>query len=191
MKKTATAFLIALCAITGKAQTTGHMQFLGTEINGTVKSFVSKMEGKGFKLDATIGNDAVMTGKYKEYEGCTLYIQPGEDKDLVATVGVTLDHRAVWDSLYADYSAVKAKLTAKYGKPKECTEKFNVDSATLAAGNFMQLAKQGKCDFFTVYKTPAGTINLSISTAVYEEETVCFVQFDFIDKKNITTPKQQ
>lgn len=191
MKRILTAIICALSAVLTHAQTaTEHMTFLNTPIDGTVSSFVTKMEGKGLKFNANIDKNAVMLGSYAGYKGCTAFIQSCSKKDLVFAVGVTFEHKQQWDSLAANYYDLKARLTEKYGKPAECTEKFDTDAAaTSDSKQKMDLTVQGKCDYLTVWQTKQGTINLAISNAQYGEETVCYVQLDYIDKQNVAYEK--
>ena len=191
MKKAFASLLSTMFATAILAQSaTGHLQFLDTPINGTVSSFVEKMENKGLKFNSNIDRNAIMTGTYEGYENITVFIQSCSKKDLVFGVGVTFGHQTKWDSLECNYRKLKAMLTQRYGKPSECTERMNGDSVnTFTAEEKMAFTRQGKCDYFTVYQTPEGTVNLGISNAQYGEETVCYVQLDFLDKQNVANEK--
>ncbi len=181
---------ILVCAASFAQDKAKHLMFLSEPIDGTVSAFVEKMEKKGFDFNANIDKNAVMMGEYDGYKNVTLFIQSCTKKDLVFGIGVTFEHQQKWDSLLCNYNALKAELTKKYGKPAECTEKFAGDSTvTLSEDQKMEGVRAGNCEYFTVYKTAEGTINLAISRAQYGEEIVCYVQLDFLDKQNVANEK--
>ncbi len=191
MKKIFISLVCLLVCAAGFAQNKAkHLLFLSEPIDGTVSAFVEKMEKKGFDFNSNIDKNAVMMGEYDGYKNVTLFIQSCTKKDLVFGVGVTFEHHENWDSLLCNYNELKAKLTEKYGKPAECTEKFAGDSAVnLSEAQKMEGVKAGNCDYFTVYKMPEGTVNLAISRAQYGEAIVCYVQLDFLDNQNVAYEK--
>lgn len=191
MKKVFISLVCIMVCMAGFAQNKAkHLQFLSEPIDGTVSSFVEKMEKKGFEFNANIDKNAVMMGEYDGYKNVTLFIQSCTKKDLVFGVGLTFEHHEKWDSLLCDYNALKAKLTEKYGKPAECSEKFASGPAdNLSETQIMEAVRAGNCDYFTVYKIPEGTVNLAISRAQYGEDVVCYVQLDFLDNQNVANEK--
>lgn len=187
MKRVLTA-IICLMAITltHAQESASHIKFWGVEVNGPVKDFVKQMAAKGLKYNTKMDKVTLMTGEIKGYKDCSVFIQECDAKDLVYTVGVTFAQQATWDSLLINYSQIKAALTETYGKPTKNVEKFaGKDSLPTTAAQKLQLVKDGKCDYYTEYELPEGTITLEIATAHYTEETLCYVMLEFIDKENL------
>lgn len=156
-----------------------HLTFKGVPIDGTLKNFVRRMEKAGFYHDGDKGGAAILTGDFAGYKGCTVTVSTLDQKDLVSHITVWFPQREIWGDLSGDYFSLKKLLTQKYGTPSVCTEKFqssfvNDDSSKMHAVEF------DKCRYSTTFKSPKGTIKLSIAHSNYD----CYVELRYFDKIN-------
>lgn len=121
MKRLFLSLLISVCTLC-MAQT-NHMKFKGIPMEGTVESFVKKLEAKGCKYIDLTNGEAVLKGDFSAFRDCYIFVMSAPHKNEVHTVGVNMPERETWEAVSIDYFGLKTLLTQKYGTP-ECTEEF-------------------------------------------------------------------
>ena len=157
-----------------------HLTFKGVPIDGTLKNFVRRMEKAGFYHDGDKGGAAMLTGDFAGYKGCTVTVSTLDQKDLVSHITVWFPQRETWGDLSGDYFSLKKLLTQKYGKPSASQEKFQNDFLN-DDGSRMRHVKFAECKYKSTFKTPKGTINLSIAHSGFNN---CYVELRYFDKIN-------
>lgn len=163
MKKFLVFMLSMLLCTAALAQTESeHLTFKGIPIDGSVSSFVEKMEQKGFTYLNTIGNTAFLKGTFAGCNDCTIHVYSIKDKDLVCNVAVSFPFANNWGSLSANYYWLKDMLTTKYGDPSECTETFDAYSQPEDDQMKMFYVETDKCKYISKYITSKGSICLAI-----------------------------
>src|SRR5690242_17212449 len=152
-----------------------HLSFNGVSIEGTLSTYVSRMEQNGFtKVDAQDGY-ALLRGNYAGYKDCFVFVETLKQQDVVSKIAVALPSSDTWSSLSSDYFSLNAMLTDKYGSPADHAEKF-LGVAPVDDNAKMEKVKAGKSDYFTTYETPYGSIQLSIER---DSKQRCFVRLAY------------
>lgn len=192
MKKFLVFMLGMLLCTAALAQTESeHLTFKGIPIDGSVSSFVEKMEQKGFTYLSTIDNTAVLKGTFAGYDNCEIYVNPIKQKDLVYLVGVHFPSVNNWEALSTNYYWLKNMLTTKYGDPSECTETFEAYSQPEDDQTRMLYVQTDQCKYESVYRTSKGAIKLYIAhlhdDGYYQD--YCYVSLLYGD--NINDSKNQ
>lgn len=162
-----------------------HLTFKGIPINGSLNSFVQKMKQKGFTYDDTYNNVALLKGTFSGYSGCKIFVFPTQKADVVFQVGVNFPEAESWNVLFSNYSSLKEMLTAKYGEPSDCTEKFDAYSQPRDDQMKMLYVKTDKCKYETVFISPKkGYIKLIISHVQVDYIDSCYVSLIYVDYAN-------
>lgn len=157
-----------------------HLTFKGVPIDGTLKNFVRRMEKAGFYHDGDKGGAAILTGDFAGHKGCTVTVSTLDQKDLVSNITVWFPPRETWGDLSGDYFSLKKLLTKKYGKPSASQEKFQNDFLD-DDGSRMRHVTFDECKYKSTFKTPKGTIILSIA---HQGSNACYVELRYFDKIN-------
>lgn len=157
-----------------------HLTFKGVPIDGTLDTYVSKMEQNGFTYLATNLKVVTLRGDFAGYKNCILEVSTLWQKDLVHKIDVAFPFKETWSALFENYSNLKVMLTEKYGKPTEFVERFQGPHAIDDDRAKMSLAKIGNCKYYAIWKSEMGDIKLSIEQRNYQ----CFVQLSYSDKIN-------
>ncbi len=110
-------FLLFLMGCTQNSKDSEHLQFKGIPINGTLESFVSKMEDAGYEVVDKEDGIALMRGEFAGSKNCELYVSAFESIDVVNFVGVMFPSNDDSDLVKRDYDKLKTMLTEKYGTP--------------------------------------------------------------------------
>lgn len=164
MKKFLVFMLGMLLCTAALAQTESeHLTFKGIPIDGSVSSFVEKMEQKGFTYLTTVDDAAaVLKGSFAGYDNCEICVFPIKQKDLVYLVGVNFPSVNNWEALSTNYYYLKNMLTTKYGDPSACTETFDAYSQPEDDQMKMLYVETDKCKYISTYITPKGLISVVI-----------------------------
>lgn len=158
-----------------------HMKFRGVPIDGSLDLFVKRMQRKGFDVVNKKGLSAVMRGDFADYTNCLLYVETLDGKDLVARIVVAFPVRDKWEYLHGDYKRLKDMLSQKYGKPYQCTEKFqNNYSLPMDDGDKLQYVKMDRCKYESLFRSDKGEVVLKIT----QENLDCRVALAYKDKLN-------
>lgn len=141
-----------------------HMEFKGVPIDGTLSSFIQKLQSKGFKkLQDDIDDDIkIMEGNFAG-EQSTLYILASPKSKTVWKVLVQYPKENSWSSLKYKYKDIKNLYIKKYGEPKDHFEFFSKPYYE-GDGYELQALKNDKCTYATYFKLKEGYISVAISS---------------------------
>ncbi|MBM3454795.1 MAG: hypothetical protein FJX80_06560 [Bacteroidetes bacterium] len=177
------SFLAVIMSISTFAQTSEHMSFKGVPIDGTLNEYVAKMKQNGFQYLGTEDGTAILNGDFAGYKNCHVGVTTLNKIDLVHKIGVIFPNQETWSRLFSNYSDLKQMLTEKYGNPNDEVELFDVKSFQLPLddNSKMHQVKMDRCNFYAVWKTDKGEIQLAIDHSGF---TSCFVKVGYFDKIN-------
>lgn len=184
MKKIYITIIFSLLALSNIAQNTNeHMLFKGIPINGTLESFIEKMQEKDFTLINKNNSSAMMEGTFAGYNDCKIFINPSIITKQITNILVIFPPNRTWTFTNYTYEHLKQMLTKKYGEPSLCNEKFLTNTQpTNDEEKFKALTKQ-KCFYTTFFNTELGFINLEIS---YDDAIGAFTKLIYIDSANFS-----
>lgn len=144
-----------------------HMTFQGIPIDGSLDSMITKLEGKGFKLDkrADEYNAAIMTGIFAGKQA-DIYILATPKSKVVWKIAANFEKKDSWYSLKSDYKEYKEAYTTKYGKPSDSFEFF---SKPYYEGDSyeLQALRLDKCTYATFWELTSGTIAVKLASGSY------------------------
>lgn len=179
MKKIALFLMMAAAAMGAMAQNE-HMTFKGIPIDGSVSSFVAKLQQKGFTAQRQQNGNAFLSGMFAGYKDCTIGVV-GDESGTTVKVAVLFPEYDKWSQLYGCFSSLKNMLTQKYGTPSQESETF--DAYSQPDDDMMRMIYVGtdKCKYYAVFETQRGSIELMIAHTDYSEG---FVLLSYYDKLN-------
>lgn len=124
-----------------------HLEFMGVEIDGKLKDFVSKFKKKGFKLVSIDETSATMEGKFTG-EDVKIFVYSTPKTKTVHTVAVNYANLVfvTWDLLETKYMSMKNILKKKYGEPFFEKEEF-LDSNVEGSSEKLYELKEGRCEY--------------------------------------------
>lgn len=166
-----------------------HLEFMGIPIDGSLKSFASRLEKRGLELRGTEDGVAYLEGEFAGRKGCQFaVISAGVEKE-VSRVVLLFPRQRNWAELEGDYSGLKKMLAAKYGEPKECVEKFESEtyypSAPVTDEDKWHSLFMGRCKYYAVFENKDGVIILDI---LGDRKSV---RLDYADKVNLDKLRDQ
>ena len=180
MKKILISLIVSLMALTSFAQADSlHLSFKGVPIDGTYRSFTSKLKQKGFTQDPT--EPRFLLGNFAGYADCKIVTSYDENKDLVYGVGVVFQETNSWQILYSNYSNLKTMLTTKYGEPYQESEEFQHPYSADDDNSKIYEVKMGRSNYKTVFANKKGQIVLQITQV---ENLICYVSLIYVDNVN-------
>lgn len=159
-----------------------HLRFKNVPIDGPLDKFVARMQRSGFRVEKKKAGRALLSGDFADFKKCSVYVETLADKDLVSQITVYFPDHDQWQALYEDYAHLKELLTAKYGKPSSCVEKFQSAYGLESKDDQMKMlaVNDGKCKYVTRFATDKGEIVLSIE----HEEDEAFAVLSYKDNIN-------
>ena len=166
-----------------------HLSFKGVPINGTLKQYTAAMVKAGFKSEGTTKDGvSMLSGDFAGYKGCIVGVSTLSNLDVVNRIVVLFPEKDTWSSLINDYEHLKSMLTTKYGNPEMNRELFTgYAGRTDDDGIKMMALHDEELEWFTVFTTDLGSIELSIVSASYGKG---MVRLGYFDKKNTDTVTQ-
>lgn len=172
MKKLLILFMTVM-ALTVNAKTTQHIQFMGVPLNGTVKSFVTKMQNKGFTIDTKFDDGNIMMRGTFTNRDIELFIFGTPESKQVYKVVIYYPKKETWKALKNDYFNVKALFDRKYELDSDYA--FFMDPYDEGDGDEIEAVENDKCRFVSFYNATGGMIGVQISTyrqikVTYEDE---------------------
>lgn len=181
MKKNILIFcFLSVCLFAfSQSDTTDYFVFMDTPITGSVKSFASKLEKKGFKPVVVESNAGKMTGMFTQKD-VEVYILPTPKTNIVYAVSVVFQDKNTWLSLKSDYLSLKDALSNKYGKPSITRESFSRPYYE-GDGYEMTAVRTENVTFFSRWIKENGEIVLSISDG--------HIQMFYVDRSNSAIQK--
>lgn len=149
--------------ITTQKHQINHAKFKNIPINGSLKSFIQKMEEDGFKLDYLFKDNAsaIMKGEFTG-RSATVFILSTKKGDNVWKVSVDFDTEESWISLRSDYFKYKKYFTQKYGSPSSSYEKF-IKPYYEGDGYELQALKNKKCNYISFFNISNGVAAVELS----------------------------
>lgn len=174
------AILLMDNAVIGKAyDKMEHLEFMGIPIDGSLASFVEKLENKGLKKETDLGTAFLMEGDFAGYSDCSVYIYSSNQGDYVYMVAVSIPG-ATWEILSSNYFYLKNMLSQKYGVPDRFVEIFETAQQPTNDNERMYYLQLNKCNYETVYSLSNGSISVKIMNVPGESS----VMLMYIDAKN-------
>ena len=184
MKKLFLTLVISCLAVTAFCQTS-HLTFKGVPIDGSLNEYVNKMKAVGFTHIGTDAGVALLRGDFAGYRRCVIGVQTTKPKNLVHEITVVFPQQEEWDRLEYDYIKIKEMLTTKYGAPAKSKEEF-VDTPVYRDitrdDHKMRELKEGRCEYYSVFKLENGRITLELRDTGYPYEA--HIQLWYTDKAN-------
>lgn len=180
MKKIITLFVCLIIAGTSFAQQ--HLSFKGVPIDGTLQEYTNAMVKAGFHYEGTQDGVSILTGDFAGYKNCVVGVSTLKNINVVSHIAVLFPDKDTWTSVLSDYETLKAMLTEKYGIPSDSKEKFNGYIGDYHNGLVMNAIKEGKCDWYTIFSTELGDIELSIMAGT--KYSTAAVRLSYYDKAN-------
>lgn len=180
---------LACLVIMGGIMAQEHLSFKGVPIDGTLKQYTAAMVKAGFKSEGTTNDGtALLSGDFAGYKGCYVGVSTLKNCDVVNRIVVLFPEKDTWSSLMSDYEHLKSMLTTKYGEPSMNREYFTgYAGKTDSDGIKMSALHNEELEWFTVYSTDLGNIELSVVSASYGQG---MVRLGYFDKKNTETVHQ-
>lgn len=156
-----------------------HLEFMGTPIDGSLESFVKKLESKGFKKETDLETALLMKGDFAGYSNCNIYVYSSTKDDYVYMVAVSIEG-ATWKTLSSNYFYLKNMLSKKYGIPEQSVETFDTMYQPTNDNERMYYLQLNKCNYETVFSLSNGSISVKIMSVPGESS----VSLMYIDAKN-------
>ena len=176
MKQLILSLLLAVCTVC-TAQT-NHMKFKGVPMEGTLESFTSKLEAKGFTPDEIENGISRLDGEFAAYKDCKISVI-ADISGLIYKVSVEFPKMDKWGNLWKNYNDLKKMLTEKYGSPKICLEQFF--DPNIINDDKIYAIQHDKYIYYSVFSLEEGDIRLEIS---HESIYSCFVTLTYLDNIN-------
>ena len=187
MKK-ALVTLVCLIMMGGIMAQEEHLSFKGVPINGTLKQYTAAMVKAGFKSEGTQDGLSLLSGDFAGFKDCIVGVSTLSNCDVVNKIVVLFPEKDTWSSLINDYEHLKSMLTTKYGEPSMNREYFTgYAGRTDNDGIKMAALQDEELEWFTVFSTDLGNIELSLVSASYGKG---MVRLGYFDKKNTETVTQ-
>ena len=185
MKRILIALLFIFSCIGAMAQNANeHLKFMGIPINGTLESFTQKLVAKGLKREHAWEDNVLLKGTFAGKSGSGVCVMRIPSRNIVYKVVVCLPSKDTWAWLESDYNEFKQMLTSKYGEPFQHSETFKAGSYTSSDVLKMSSLRDGKCEYYTLWKLNEGAIGLEIISI--ESPSSCFVRISYFDAINST-----
>lgn len=153
-----------------------HLTFKNIPIDGTIETFIKKMEENGFQQTYLAGDEsgAVMEGEFVNMK-CEIFILASPKTKYVWKVLVKLPEETSWYSLKSDYFKYKKAYTEKYGKSTDY--EFFSKPYYEGDGYELQALRMDKCSYSAFFNTDNGSLSVSIG------KEGC-IQLSYEDKEN-------
>lgn len=138
-----------------------HLTFKGVPIDGTIRDYKDAMIKAGFHYEGEEDGISILTGDFAGYKNCIIGVSTLANCDIVSKIAVIFPYNSTWSALLNDYEHLKEMMTKKYGRPKDCQEKFT--GYVGDSGDLKLLAlRKGEYEWYSKFETELGTITLTI-----------------------------
>ena len=155
-------FMMLLCAISVCVSAQNHLTFKGVPIEGSLTSFVAKLQAKGFTKISSNEERAMMKGDFSG-DSRTILIYATKTTKQVYAVCVVLKESSSWSTLKSTYNEYKSSLATKYGEG-DSYENF-LSPYKEGDGYEMIALRAEKCLYATTFEIASGTIAIMIISA--------------------------
>ncbi|MBR5018235.1 MAG: hypothetical protein IKX53_01190 [Bacteroidales bacterium] len=156
-----------------------HLEFKAIPIDGTTSSFVESLTKAGFKKIQQTPEGVVLSGTFTGKE-CNVIVESSIITKTPHSVYVLLSEESDWATIKNDYNTIKKGLTLKYGEPAKMKEEIRSPYKEGDGSAYMAF-KGGYADWYSVYTTPLGEIDLYIREQGYSNLSVII---KYVDKAN-------
>jgi len=157
MKRIVCLVAAGLFALATSAQS-GHLEFQGEPLTGTMSNFAERMEAQGYDIRHIERGSACMRGEYEGYPACWITFSTNMDTGfMVNRVYVSLPFRLTWSEVEADYNNMKAKLEARYGKPARITERVK---KSCIKDDVVRNLHSSELNYSAVFQANEGTVEV-------------------------------
>lgn len=163
----------------------GHLTFKGIPMTGSMTSFCTQMNSKGFRLIQSDGSAKLFKGKFTGRE-VEVIVGATDDGKNVHSIVVIVNESKEWSSLNDTYSYYKKIYTMKYGEPSACVE----DKSSMGEMDnaYMLELQQGGFTYASGWTVEGGDIELSIEKSGTLQGVVLI---RYLDKQNIKAKIQK
>ena len=183
MKQLILSLLLAVCTVC-TAQT-DHMKFKGIPMDGTLESFTSKLEAKGFTPVEIENGISRLDGEFAAYKDCKIFVI-ADISGLIYKVSVKFPKMDKWKELGKCYDGLKEMLTEKYGSPNRYFEQFF--DPNIINDDKIHAIQYDKYFYYSVFSLKEGDIRLEITHDSYYS---CFVTLTYSDNINQEKVRKQ
>lgn len=181
MKKIIICTLLTAFSLVAFAQQ--HLTFKGVPIDGTLNEYTEAMKAKGFTYLGTQDGISILKGDFAAVKNCTIGVSTLKNLNVVSMIAVIFPEKENWAPLLSDYDALKEMLTEKYGAPSEVLEQFNTYSES--DGAKMHALFDQELDWYTIFSTELGNIELTISSTDYGKGSVVLRYRDKVNSDKV------
>lgn len=158
-----------------------HLSFRGIPIDGPISEYVDKLTQTGFKLIQKSQDNYVLSGNFTGYK-CRVFVESSVISHTVHSVCVLLNQSDDWATIKNDYTTIKKGLTLKYGEPSNVKEEFRTPYRDGDGSAYMAF-HVGNADWYSVYTTPSGVIDLYIREQGFLDLSVIIKYTDKINEE--------
>lgn len=158
----ATLFCVATCLTANAQESTSHLEFKGIPIDGSMTSFLNKMNEKGFKTVTIQEGGSVMSGQFAG-EDVDIAVYASPKSKTVYMVAVVFPEKKAWYSLKSNFKNLENNLQGKYGYPTIQRKEF--DSPYYEGDGYeMSAVRLDKCNWFSRFSVEHGSIDIIITS---------------------------
>lgn len=100
-----------------------HLAFKGIEMNGSVASFATKLQPKGFIKESTHDDVISLKGPFDTYNNCIVLLFSNAQGNIRSVV-VNFPEQNTLEGINKNYSNIRSFLVEKYGAPTIVSEKY-------------------------------------------------------------------
>ena len=175
--------IFSCCQIFAQENKT-HFDFMGIPIDGPISEVVEKLEQKGFTIDQTNKDGAVLMDGVFANKDCKILVLATPNSKIAWKVGVFPDKVYTnWDSITFDFNSIKDLYNRKYGKPTREFKNFKYPYE-LGDGFEMTALKMDHCSYYILYELESGYISINMTSE-------CTILIVYEDKQNSDIYKQE
>lgn len=139
------------------------LKFRDIPIRGTLNEFVEELDKNGYTVKNKTDSAAFLIGNFACYRRCDITILSSKTNDWVKQVGVCLPVSKRWEVLLNNYAVLKNTLASSYGYSTEEREEFLTKDVPEDDKGKINLLKDGKCIYETIFRAQDGNITLTIT----------------------------
>lgn len=170
------ALLFSLSAI---AQ--DHLCFKAIPIEGSLKSFISKLTRDGYSIQQIKDDYVFLTGTFAGFDNCQLIVLSTPVSKTTCKIGVFLPDQKSWFLIKSRYESLLKSYVNKYGEPRNS---YNFFSAPYREGDGLELLalKQEKAGIAAYWFFSQGSISIEVKSFDGENG---YIAISYEDKSGI------
>lgn len=167
------AFLTAatlLASLAAGAQG-AHLKFHGIPLGGDVKEFTSALTKKGFQVRDGNAAGTVLTGPFLGQADAVIILNTNPSNSIVAIVTAAVPAGDRWTYIEKSFVETVTLYKTKYGEPECLVEEF--DGYAESDYGKLSAVREGRCKYFSSWKTDGGVISVAVKYLVDDYRIVC------------------